>query len=83
MESHVSRTPSVEIDKNSYEVIFKFQTMTSLSLFMVELDQFRKKQIIPGQEKKTYEESKFSLQKSTSRDSYAAMCRPSSEVTRG
>jgi hypothetical protein len=34
----------MEIDKSSYEVIFKFSTMTSMSLFMLEFDQFRKKQ---------------------------------------
>jgi hypothetical protein len=52
MESNVSQS---ETDKNSYEVIFKFPNMTSMSIFMVEFDQFRKEQIkvtIKTQEKK-------------------------------
>jgi hypothetical protein len=52
MESIVSQS---ETDKNSYEVIFKFPNMTSMSIFMVEFDKFRKEQIsvtIKTQEKK-------------------------------
>jgi hypothetical protein len=64
MESHVSQIPSVETDKNSYEVIFKFPTMTSMSLFMVEFDQFRKEQIaVTVQEKKSIRGIEFFVTK--------------------
>jgi hypothetical protein len=59
MESNVSQS---ETDKNSYEVFFKFPNMTSMSIFMVEFDQFRKEQIkvtIKTQEKKSVLEIEY------------------------